>query len=140
MQLLPKPNHNLFPDDVLDTSSPSSNGIISHPEVPYLHGLLPIPPNATSSEIFSSYQKLCQHLQIAPGSPHNVFSTDTWIIVIPRSKARAGDSDSAVNAASMLGVVWVKTEAELHAWKAYGPMKVLEEVGVKRDVSSSTGR
>lgn len=58
--------------------------------------------------------------------------------MIPRSKARAGDSDSAVNAASMLGVVWVKTESELRAWKEYGPMKVLEEVGVKRNVS--TGR
>lgn len=54
--------------------------------------------------------------------------TDSWIIVIPRSKAKV--EVMAANAASMLGIVWVKNESELQGWKEYGPMEVLKEVGI----------
>ena len=66
-------------------------------------------------------------------SPHNAIITNARIIVIPRTRAKIGKR--AVNAAGMLGMIWVKTEGDLEVWKQYGPKRVLTQVDVPRLLS-----
>lgn len=62
--------------------------------------------------------------------PHNVVMTTDWMILIPRRKAKIGRA--AVNAAGMMGLVWVEDDDQLKEWKERGPAAVLSEVGVPR--------
>lgn len=51
-------------------------------------------------------------------------------MVIPRRKSRSGLA--SVNAAGMMGMVWVTCKAELEAWEAQGPTELLQDFGVER--------
>ena len=135
MQVFPRSDHTLFPDHLVSQSRAdgTSTEPLRHLEVPYEHSILRIDQNGPSSAMHKSYQDLRQRLGLEQDSPHNVIVTNTWIIVIPRTQAKLGCR--AANAASMLGMVWVKTEDDLKAWKEYGPMEVLAEVGLRRSLS-----
>lgn len=135
MQIVPRASRRLFPDDLALCSNPlgTDEQPSKHHLVPFEHAILPVARDSTPEAIFMSYQKLCGHLGLVSGSPHNVFLTNAWIIVIPRSQAKV--DNMAANAASMLGMVWVKNESELQSWKEYGPMNVLQEVGIRWEMS-----
>ena len=124
-QIIPKPKHKLFPDESLD----AEGKISTHADVPFQHAILPI-RHDVNCDVWTLYRMLCDMLALAEGKPHNVFFTKQWIVVIPRSKAKS--DGLAANAASMLGLVWIKNEAELQAWKDRGPLDVLKDVGVPR--------
>jgi ATP adenylyltransferase/5',5'''-P-1,P-4-tetraphosphate phosphorylase II len=59
---------------------------------------------------------------------HNVVVDKGWIMVIPRREG--GLDELGANAASMLGLVWVKNEDVHKKWMEAGPEKVLGHCGV----------
>jgi ATP adenylyltransferase/5',5'''-P-1,P-4-tetraphosphate phosphorylase II len=63
--------------------------------------------------------------------PHNVILVKEWIMVIPRRGGKVGGS--AVNAAGMIGMVWVKSDEELTEWTNLGIDESLAEFGVPAD-------
>ncbi|KAL2167545.1 hypothetical protein VTG60DRAFT_1131 [Thermothelomyces hinnuleus] len=60
--------------------------------------------------------------------PHNVVLDRKWILVVPRRNA--GLNGVVVNAAAMLGMVWVANDEMLERWKELGPANLLARVGV----------
>ncbi|EME41442.1 hypothetical protein DOTSEDRAFT_36842 [Dothistroma septosporum NZE10] len=134
MQVFPRSDHTIFPDSLVSQHRIDGTAIIPlrHPEVSYEHAVLPNAQTASADAIFRSYENLRHTLQLEQDSPHNAIITGTSITVIPRTQANVGPR--AVNAAGMLGMVWVKTGDELEAWKEYGPAKVLKEVGVQHSL------
>ncbi|KAF6840615.1 ap4a phosphorylase 2 [Colletotrichum plurivorum] len=61
--------------------------------------------------------------------PHNVVLCRRWMVVVPRTQAGVGGADA--NAAGMMGMVWASGEDVLERWMAFGPRRVLGEVGVR---------
>lgn len=134
MQVFPTSDHVLFQDHLVSQhrADDSSTEIWRHPKVPYEHAILPITHSTSPDAIHKLYLELRQNMRLDQDYPHNVIMTSTSIAIIPRTQARI--RCMAANAASMVGMVWVKTEDELNAWKEYGPMKVLAEVGLPRSI------
>lgn len=60
--------------------------------------------------------------------PHHMILVNEWMLLIPRR--RADVEGASANAAGMLGMVWVPSEAQVDKWKALGPAKVLSQLGV----------
>ncbi|KAL2163232.1 hypothetical protein VTH06DRAFT_5288 [Thermothelomyces fergusii] len=60
--------------------------------------------------------------------PHNVVLDRKWMLVVPRRCA--GWDGIVVNAAAMLGMVWVPSDEMLERWMEIGPEKLLAHVGV----------
>lgn len=67
--------------------------------------------------------------------PHNVVLDRKWILVVPRRNA--GLDGVIVNAAAMLGMLWVVNDEMMERWKRLGPANILAHVGVpNRGVAS----
>ena len=60
--------------------------------------------------------------------PHNMVMTEDSMMLIPRRNAGLGKASA--NCAGMLGMVWIKDEAQLEEWTRQGPAKILAELGV----------
>ncbi|KAH6896773.1 hypothetical protein B0T10DRAFT_602193 [Thelonectria olida] len=88
-------------------------------------------------ELLCIYLELFQQAQNALGQsvsegnrapPHNVIFDRNGIMVIPRRAA--GISRAGANAAGMLGVLWMSSEARAQEWMDLGPVNVLKAAGV----------
>lgn len=66
---------------------------------------------------------------------YNVILTGVWLCLIPRRHGRKGDTGA--NAAGMLGMVWVKDQAERESWNTLGLCKHLEFLGFPKAVRQS---
>ena len=77
--------------------------------------------------LFGMYMKLLSKFDMRPDEPHNIILTSQWLMVIPRSKAWIGEVSA--NAASMVGMVWCKTEDQYEGWIQKGIAEVLREMG-----------
>lgn len=138
MQLLPRPprtSFSLFPDLPPDTPA----------NMPYVYDLIRHPPSLSSSmyddphtptyiitSYTSSLNRLRSLLDIQRDDepvPHNVIMTREWTVVIPRRTARV--NGLGVNAAGMMGLVWVTTEEEMEECKRSGAWRMLGEFGFK---------
>lgn len=133
MQVIPRPTgFTLFPDkEDLDSSA-----------TPFMYYIKRLDSQGkTSSDLpyslLETYKRLCTEAQAAWQSsvsetseyfPHNMVLTQRWIMVIPRRKAEV--QGASANAAGMMGMVWVTNDNQLDQWKAFGPVKVLAELGV----------
>lgn len=138
MQVLPRPPRTIFPlwpDHLFDRAKTPVN-------VPYASDLTRHPPSPTPSapddpdvadRILARYTSALRGyrtlLDIPDGEPvpHNVVMTREWTVVIPRRAASVGGIGT--NAAGMLGMVWVATQAEFQEWQRRGPWNVLGQLG-----------
>jgi ATP adenylyltransferase/5',5'''-P-1,P-4-tetraphosphate phosphorylase II len=64
--------------------------------------------------------------------PHDFILTKKWMLLIPRSK-RNFQGSSDVNAAGMIGMIWLKHDEEVDKWKELGPAMVLRQLGVPNE-------
>ncbi|KAL9081070.1 MAG: hypothetical protein Q9159_007436 [Coniocarpon cinnabarinum] len=122
-------------------------------KLPYLAFASTLPRACTPSQLLQSYNTALSQcrgaLQHSPDEmsrstgetaqaeapPHNLILTRRALVVIPRSKGTTeGIEGHVVNAPGMMGVVWCSNGKQLQAWKRKGPVSVLRELGVPRDV------
>jgi ATP adenylyltransferase/5',5'''-P-1,P-4-tetraphosphate phosphorylase II len=135
MQVIPRPTEfTLFPDkEGLDSRA-----------VPFMYYIKRLGGQGKTSadlsySLLETYKSLCTEAQAAWQSsiegtseyfPHNMVLTQRWIMVFPRRKAEV--QGAAANAAGMMGMVWVTNDNQMDHWKAFGPVKVLAELGIAR--------
>ena len=101
---------------------------IGHVEgLPYQHGVVRLPAEGVEEALFAMYTRLLKEFDTRPDEPHNMLLTSQWMVVIPRTKAWIGDVSA--NAASMVGMVWCKTESQYEGWLQMGITEVLREMG-----------
>ena len=82
------------------------------------------------------YCDLLSMLDTKPDEPHNMLLTSGWMMVIPRRKAWI--DEIAANAASMVGMVWCKNEAQYEGWIRRGIEGVLREMGKPYEQTAET--
>ncbi|TLD30005.1 putative phosphorylase [Venturia nashicola] len=107
------------------------------PKLPYKYFSIDFADKAQPSKelLHKMYQNLLNQCEgLLPGKqgesvPHDVILTKNWMMVIPRSK-RNFEGSSDVNAAGMLGMIWLKYDEEVDKWKELGPARVLRQLGV----------
>ena len=95
--------------------------------LPYQHGFITLAEKVDDEALFGMYTRLLSVFNTQPDQPHNMLLTSQWIMVIPRAKAWIGEVSA--NAASMVGMVWCKTENQYDGWVQRGIAEVLEEMG-----------
>ncbi|RPA81943.1 hypothetical protein BJ508DRAFT_361559 [Ascobolus immersus RN42] len=110
-QIFPKDGP-LWPDDVLD-KIPVFPQTTTHSSPPYQHYITRLPPSPTPEKLYEIYLALLQptkqHTQA-----YNFVLTKDWMLLIPRTKGKKGEY--GVNAAGMMGMVWIKSVEERNAW------------------------
>lgn len=110
------------------------------PRLPYKYFSVDFAEQAQPSKelLLKTYQKLLSRCEgLLPGKqgesvPHDMILTKNWMMVIPRSR-RNFEGSSDVNAAGMLGMIWLKHDDEVHKWKELGPARVLWQLGVSNE-------
>jgi ATP adenylyltransferase/5',5'''-P-1,P-4-tetraphosphate phosphorylase II len=92
-----------------------------------------------SYSLLGTHKSLCTEAQAAWQSsfkgtseyfPHNMVLTKRWNMVFPRRKAEV--QGAGADATGMMGMVWVTNDNQMDHWKAFGPVKVLAELGIAR--------
>ncbi|KAE9982644.1 hypothetical protein EG327_005795 [Venturia inaequalis] len=128
---------------VLRTPKDSTNLLVNKhttkefPKLPYKYFSVDFADQAQPSKelLLKTYQNLlgrCEGLvsgKQGESVPHDVILTKHWMVVIPRSK-RNFEGSSDVNAAGMVGMIWLKHDEEVDKWKELGPARVLRQLGV----------
>ena len=145
MQAFPSPGTKantakaLFPDRVqdIDTRSIPFKYYLSRFPASWLENAKATPSDKHADEVVEMYrdslEKARRILKISEGEhiPHNVILVKEWLMVIPRQGGKVGGS--AVNAASMMGMVWTKSQKELDAWERLSIDESLAKFGVPTD-------
>jgi ATP adenylyltransferase/5',5'''-P-1,P-4-tetraphosphate phosphorylase II len=123
-----------LPEDTRNTMLPSSDPAATSVRPPVRHYSVQLDEGTSHEGVFQIYRAMVKterrvsQLQEEDHLPHNVLLTKSWIVFLPR---RTGDVDGlGLNAASMLGLVAVKDEAEHERWLEMGVEKVLKEAGM----------
>jgi ATP adenylyltransferase len=79
----------------------------------------------TPKEHYNHYLKLCEQCSIHSGRGHNLLLVKEWMMVIPRSCATVhgeiADAPLQGGANAMIGMLWLKSEAQYRNWQEYGP-------------------
>jgi len=112
------------------------------PRLPYKYFCFDFANRAQPSRdlLLKVYQNLLSQCEnLLPGKPgesvpHDVVLTKKWMLVIPRSR-RNFEGSSDVNAAGMLGMIWLKHDEEVAKWKELGPARVLGQLGVSSGIT-----
>ena len=133
LQLFPKPNPEtfmLYPYQLTLLTSVVS----THPNVPYAHGILAIPAYASAEEVFAIYGKLLAEMRPLMKregmEDYNVILVKEWMLLIPRR--HHGREGVECNAVGMMGMVWLKSEAEREGWERLGMTEHLQWLGFPR--------
>ena len=86
--------------------------------------MLPYPLDA--EDIFRIYKDLLAAAGVNEADySHNLVLTKDWMLVVPRSRA-SQDGFKIVNAAGMVGMIWVGSEDVFDAWHhSADPIQVL---------------
>ncbi|PGH20811.1 hypothetical protein AJ80_03438 [Polytolypa hystricis UAMH7299] len=127
VQLLPRPpkeEHDLYPDIY-----GIQDGII--PNIPFKHAARILPSSISDDELFSVYNELLAATGVDETIEysHNLVLVRDWMLVIPRSCA-SQEGVKVVNAASMVGMIWIPSEDILNIWRqASNPMDILTSLG-----------
>ncbi|KXJ87165.1 hypothetical protein Micbo1qcDRAFT_167870 [Microdochium bolleyi] len=129
----------LFPSRAESTQEITSD----IPEVPYEHYVLRLAPGATSPQVHYTLQRLVDAARLARSSPggsdwndYNVVLTAEWVCVIPRRHAMVGTTGA--NGAAIVGLAWVRDQAERDSWDELGLTKHLAYLAVEK-VQKSEG-
>ena len=135
LQLLPKPDSDLFPDSDTLPGDRLNIDPWSVPGIPFKHWAMRFPPHSTATHLLFRYQRLLEKtteaLQDASAKiAYNVVIKSPWILLIPRTHARSRDGCAATNGAGMLGLVWVADQAERNDWTRLGMSDHLAYLGI----------
>ena len=133
LQLFPKPDPDtftLYPYQLtLSTST-----ISTHANVPYAHTILAIPADASAKEVFAVYEKLLAEIQPLMKrvgmEDYNVVIVKEWMLLIPRR--HHGREGVECNAVGMMGMIWLKSQAEREGWERLGMTEHLRWLGFPR--------
>ncbi|KAH7021455.1 uncharacterized protein B0I36DRAFT_425111 [Microdochium trichocladiopsis] len=107
------------------------------PSVPYEHFVLRLPASATAAQVHSSLQRLVDTARERRGphgqwSDYNVVLTADWVCVIPRRHAVMGTTGA--NGAGIVGLCWVRDQAERDSWDELGLTRHLAYLAVEKKV------
>lgn len=121
----------------------SEAGVV--PELPYLHGVMPIPrqwwqsPRDGAQAAFEGYRSLVQAVGLSAGpisrgqrqsAPYNLLVTAAWMMLVPRR--REAFHGVTINSLGLAGAMLARDEEQLALLKQRGPMAALEYVTVPR--------
>jgi ATP adenylyltransferase len=152
MHLLPRPprdEHDLFPDiygikdgessiHIVDfcwilsrapiENSSCDTGII--PNIPFKHRARRLPRSLQAGELYSIYNDLLAATGVdGPDYSHNLVMVREWMLIIPRLRA-SQEGVKIVNAAGMMGMIWIPSNDVLDIWLQSGdPMALLARFG-----------
>ncbi|KAG7119058.1 hypothetical protein HYQ45_015330 [Verticillium longisporum] len=119
VQIFARPAMGLFPD-----AATSADDIEERIEgVPFKHYVLRLPRGASPEAVHDRVERLVRAARAAltacrGGEVLNVVLTDRWVCAIPRRRAKR--DGTAANGAGMVGMVWLKDQAERDSWAAFG--------------------
>ncbi|KAK4160710.1 ATP adenylyltransferase-domain-containing protein [Cladorrhinum sp. PSN259] len=131
MQIFPAPDPNKF------TLWPDSVDPAVRASVPFKYFLYRFEGRLPSADgLITIYQTLLRKAEDALGRrssqegavPHNVVLDQKWMLLVPRRARGLGRVD--VNAAAMVGMIWVDTKERIEMWKDQGPANILAQVGI----------
>ncbi|KAK1702976.1 hypothetical protein BDP67DRAFT_482035 [Colletotrichum lupini] len=132
MQIFPQPTHfSLYPQKA--TSETEINSEI--PGVPNLHFVLRLPQAATPEQAYHSLQRLVSATRKVQTSDrevcdYNVVMAEHWICVVPRRLV--GRNGVGANGAGMIGLVWLRDQAERDGWDSFGLTEHLVRLGLPK--------
>lgn len=131
LQLFPKPARSVFelyPYQISLSASEST----THPKVPYKHAIMAIQEKASAEDVFAVYEKLLGEMrpvmQKEGVEDYNVVLVREWMLLVPRR--HHGREGVECNAAGMMGMVWLKDEAEREGWERLGMTDHLRWLGL----------
>lgn len=136
MQVFPAPDPNKFP------LWPDSGDPAVRASVPFKAFLYRFEGRLPSTDgLTIIYQTLLRKAEDALGArssqagavPHNVILDRKWMLLVPRRARGMGGVD--VNAAAMVGMIWVDGEERMKMWTDQGPAGIFAHVGVPADAS-----
>ncbi|KAH8421603.1 hypothetical protein JMJ77_0002808 [Colletotrichum scovillei] len=132
VQIFPQPTHfPLYPQKA--TSENEINSTI--PGVPNLHFVLRLPQAVTTEQTYHSLERLvsaARDTQTAcgMGCDYNVIMAEEWICAVPRRLV--GKDGVGANGAGMVGLVWLRDQAERDGWESFGLTEHLVRLGTQR--------
>ncbi|KAJ9496611.1 hypothetical protein H2202_007983 [Exophiala xenobiotica] len=108
----------LFPSKATSTSEITSD--IAN--VPHQHFVLRLPADVDEAKLVKAYSELHQavqecHAKHGGGPAYNVILVKDWMCLIPRRHCGL-DRGAGANAAAMVGLVWMTSNAEKQIWSA----------------------
>ena len=134
VQLFPKPDPDTFTLYPYQLTL-STSAISTHPTVPYVHAILAIPANASADEVFAVYEKLLAEIRPLMKKEgmedYNVIIVKEWMLLIPRR--HHGREGVECNAVGMMGMVWLRGEADREGWERLGLTEHLQWLGFPKE-------
>ncbi|KAK1484539.1 hypothetical protein CCUS01_15553 [Colletotrichum cuscutae] len=142
VQIFPQPtDFPLYPqkatsDSEADADEMFDAEINSHiPGVPNLHFVLRLPQAATPEQAYRSLQRPVSATRRVQTSDrevcdYNVVMAEDWICVVPRRLV--GRNGVGANGAGMIGLVWLRDQAERDGWDSFGLTEHLVRLGLPK--------
>jgi len=148
MQIFLKPDWKMVADEIAQGTTDGEQyiyGCITKADpiasLPFQYRLTKLPTSRSPDVAYEFYKAMCAEMHIASGRAHGMLLTKEWIMVVPRTTANiAGEIENAPlqgGANAMIGMLWLKSQAQLENWKQYGPMKALRDFGVAVDAQTN---
>ncbi|KAK1638591.1 hypothetical protein BDP81DRAFT_479734 [Colletotrichum phormii] len=135
VQIFPQPPRLLlYPQRA--TSDSDKRSIDSRiPGVPNQHFVLRLTQGVTPEQTYRSLQRLvCATRETQTtggrGYDYNVIMAEDWICVVPRRLV--GRDGVGANGAGMVGLVWLRDQAERDGWDSFGLTDHLVQLGLPR--------
>ncbi|KAK1723064.1 hypothetical protein CaCOL14_002009 [Colletotrichum acutatum] len=132
MQIFPQPtDFPLYPQQATSDSDINSNIF----GVPNMHFVLRLSQGVTSQEADCNLARLVSasrdfQTTARYGSDYNVVMAEDWVCVVPRRLV--GREGVGANGAGMVGLVWLRDQAERDGWNSFGLTEHLVQLGVPR--------
>jgi ATP adenylyltransferase len=129
------------PDEV-----PMQRQVGGSPGLTFKHAFSRIAPQASAPVLHALYRDLLQRCGISAvaaaqgefqSAPYNLLVRRSWMLVVPRSRARF--ESIPVNALGFAGSLFVRSKQDLERVRTVGPMHVLRAVAVPQDGTARSG-
>ena len=87
--------------------------VMSIPHIPFKHSISQLPSGADTQHVFQVYQRLLKDTketlrEAGAGTDYNLILVPEWMVLIPRRSK--GSEPLIINAANLVGLMWVKNE------------------------------
>ena len=101
--------------------------------MPFKHFVIRLPTNASSKHVFQQYKRLLNATKRAlryadAGGDYNLVLVSEWLALIPRRCK--GYGSIIANAASMVGMMWMTSEAQRDELLKLGPPGLSVALGI----------
>lgn len=154
LQLVPLPlvpGESQIPVAPLFASAQFQDAVATIPKLPFVHVLTPLNPDGVESPFQAAeatlerYHTLLRAVGLQDGAngnrqsgPYNLLATREWMMIVPRSQE---DFESiAVNSLGFAGALLVRNQQQMQFLKDYGPINLLQQVGIARGNQGVGGR